>query len=106
MSKSGPAPAEIAIALHYSGTGAPRVTARGKGFVAEEILNLAKKHAIPVRTEPELVNLLVQVKLGHEIPENLYVAIAEILAFAYRLKHTPVADRITKTRPAQNRSGN
>ncbi len=105
MSKSGQTSAEVAIALHYSGTGAPRVTAKGKGFVAEEILNLAKKHAIPVRTEPELVNLLVQVKLGREIPENLYVAIAEVLAFAYRLKHVSIAERITKSRPAQNKSG-
>ena len=78
-------PPRTAIALHYSGRGAPRVTAKGKGVVAEEILALAREHNIPLREDPALTGLLARIELGDEIPEKLYLAVAEVIAFAYRL---------------------
>lgn len=72
-----------AVALQYDGKEAPRVTASGKGEIAERILALAEEHGIPLREDPDLVTLLAQLDLGTEIPANLYVAVAEVLAFAY-----------------------
>ena len=83
--KPKPTPSRTAIALHYSGRGAPRVTAKGKGVVAEEILALAREHNIPLREDAALTGLLARIDLGDEIPEKLYVAVAEVIAFAYRL---------------------
>ncbi|MFP4682738.1 MAG: EscU/YscU/HrcU family type III secretion system export apparatus switch protein [Ectothiorhodospira sp.] len=66
-------PPRRAVALRYTGRGAPRLTAKGSGEVAEQIEALARTQA------------LSQVPLGDEIPENLYVAVAEVLAFVYWL---------------------
>ena len=74
-----------AVALRYEGHGAPRITAKGRGLTAERILALAKEHGIPLREDPDLVYLLSQLDLGDEIPATLYVAVAEVIAFAYRL---------------------
>lgn len=78
-------PYRTAVALHYSGHGAPRVTAKGKGIVADEILALAREHNIPLREDAALAGLLARIELGDEIPEKLYRAVAEVIAFAYRL---------------------
>ena len=75
----------LAIALRYTGTGTPRVTAKGSGEIAEKILERARQHHVPIREDRELTPILAQVPLGEEIPENLYLAVAEVLAFAYRL---------------------
>lgn len=84
----------VAVALHYDGTGAPRVTAKGGGLVAERIISLAKEHQIPIQETPELVGLLCRVDLGDEIPEALYLAVAQVIAFAYRIsgKQPPKPD--------------
>jgi len=74
---------EVAVALRYDGVGAPKVTARGEGDLAREILELAREHGIPLQENPVLVELLAQVGLGEEIPRPLYVAVAEVIAFAY-----------------------
>lgn len=74
-----------AVALRYDGRGAPRVTAKGRGKVAEHILELAAEAGIPVQEDPELTLLLAQVELGDEVPRELYVAVAQLIAFAYRL---------------------
>jgi flagellar biosynthesis protein len=74
-----------AVALRYDGTGAPRVTARGRGEVAERILAIAREHQVPVREDRNLVQLLALVELGDEVPAELYRAVAEVIAFAYRL---------------------
>ncbi|MHB8346444.1 MAG: EscU/YscU/HrcU family type III secretion system export apparatus switch protein [Acidiferrobacterales bacterium] len=74
-----------AVALHYDGKGAPRVTAKGDGQVAERIIEIAREHGIPLREDADLLRLLSRVELGEEIPASLYVAVAEIIAFAYRL---------------------
>lgn len=75
----------LAIALHYSGEGAPKVTAKGYGAIGESILARAREHAVPIREDAQLCGVLAQVPVGEEIPEELYVAVAEVLAFAYRL---------------------
>ncbi|MEO6699203.1 MAG: EscU/YscU/HrcU family type III secretion system export apparatus switch protein [Paraperlucidibaca sp.] len=75
-----------AIALHYDGQRAPRVTAKGEAEVAERILALAHEHNVPIHEDIELTSLLAQVELDDEIPLSLFVAIAEVLAFTYRLK--------------------
>lgn len=74
-----------AVALHYDGSNAPKVTAKGSGDVAEQIIALAKEHGIPLQKNKPLVELLSQLDLGDEIPEALYLAVAEIIAFAYML---------------------
>ncbi len=76
---------DIAVALKYDGKNAPKVTATGTGLTAEQILQIAEAHGIPLQTEPELARILAQIPLGDEIPNELYVAVAEIIAFAYFL---------------------
>jgi flagellar biosynthesis protein len=75
-----------AVALFYDGVTSPTLSAKGAGDVAEEIIALAKEHNIPIREEPDLVSLLARLKLGEEIPKELYVAVAEVIAFAYMIK--------------------
>jgi len=75
-----------AVALNYDGVNAPTLTAKGTGEIADEIIALAKEYDIPIREEPDLVNLLAKLKLDEEIPRELYVAVAETIAFAYMLK--------------------
>lgn len=72
-----------AIALKYSGEGAPRVTAKGDGDLGDLILELAQQHDIPLYEDQELAGLLSHVELGKEIPETLYLAVAEVLSFVY-----------------------
>lgn len=80
--------AREAIALAYSQTdAAPRVVAKGKGLVAEQIIARAKEHGVYVHESPELVALLTQVDLDEHIPPQLYMAIAELLAWLYRIEH-------------------
>ncbi|MBS1140986.1 MAG: putative flagellar biosynthetic protein [Proteobacteria bacterium] len=77
-----------AIALAYRQTdAAPRVVAKGKGLVAEEIIARAKEHGVFVHESPELVALLTQVDIDEHIPPQLYLAIAELLAWLYRIEH-------------------
>jgi len=75
-----------AIALNYDHQGAPTVTAKGQGVIAEQIIRLAQEHDVHIHESPELVEVLLRLELGDEIPESLYRAIAEIIAFAYKLK--------------------
>ena len=83
MSKTYTQPPETAVALLYDGNNAPRITAKGQGLIAERIFAIAEEHGIPIENDPELAEILAQIPLGDEIPENLYRAIAEIIAFAY-----------------------
>ncbi|MEA5444285.1 EscU/YscU/HrcU family type III secretion system export apparatus switch protein [Gammaproteobacteria bacterium AB-CW1] len=75
--------AELAVALHYDGEGAPEVTAKGRRKLAAEILELAESHGIPIHEDPELVQFLARLEVGDQIPRALYVAVAEVIAFAY-----------------------
>jgi len=76
----------IAVALHYDGAGAPKVVAKGRGEIAERILDRAREHGIPLRENADLVEVLATVDLGREIPEPLYRAVAEVIAFAFSLR--------------------
>lgn len=73
----------VAITLEYDGEAAPRVTAKGEGDIARQIIELAEEHGVPLQENPELVRLLKRIPLGEEIPEALYYTVAEVIAFAY-----------------------
>ncbi|MEK4030211.1 EscU/YscU/HrcU family type III secretion system export apparatus switch protein [Pseudobacillus sp. FSL P4-0506] len=63
----------------------PLLIAKGKGKVAENILERAKEHNIPIQEDPSLVELLGKLEINETIPEELYQAVAEVFAFIYRL---------------------
>jgi len=64
---------------------APRIVAKGTGLIAEKILSIAKEHNIPLRDDPQLVEVLSALDLYQEIPPDLYKAVAEVLAFVYKM---------------------
>ncbi|NCZ96124.1 hypothetical protein EBZ02_03010 [bacterium] len=75
-----------AVALAYEAHSvAPRVLAKGEGVMAEAILARAKEHGVPLKVEPEVVSLLMQLEVDAFIPPALYGAIAEILVWAYQV---------------------
>ena len=75
-----------ATALHYDRSdAAPRVTATGSGYVAQRIIDVAREHGVPVRSDPALARALAALDLGKEVPDAMYRAVAEALAWAYRL---------------------
>ncbi|MFH0910350.1 MAG: EscU/YscU/HrcU family type III secretion system export apparatus switch protein [Planctomycetota bacterium] len=78
---------QLAVALRYDEARepAPRVVARGAGVVARRIVELARAHGIPIRDDPDLVESLSQLELGDIIPPELYPAVAEVLAYIYRM---------------------
>ncbi|HUW36321.1 MAG TPA: EscU/YscU/HrcU family type III secretion system export apparatus switch protein [Rhodocyclaceae bacterium] len=77
----------LAVALAYApGNAAPRVVAKGRGLIAEEIILRAKEHGVFVHESPELVTLLMQVDLDADIPPHLYIAVAELLVWLYRVE--------------------
>lgn len=75
-----------AVALFYDGSTAPKVSAKGTGAVADNIIAIAEQHGVPLCDNSALVELLVTLELGDEIPETLYLAVAYIIAFAYQLE--------------------
>lgn len=77
-----------AVALQYGGTdGAPVIVASGMGYLAERIVETAQEHGVPIYEDNSLSTILTQLKLGQEIPEELYQAIVEI--YVYFLKFDP-----------------
>ena len=84
----------FAIALEYDGKLAPQVTAKGHDEIAMQILRRAHESDVPIHRDSELALVLDQIDLGDHVPEALYVVVAEILAFAYRLsgKHKDFMD--------------
>jgi len=79
-------PRRRAIALRYQhGDEAPRVTATGAGLIADRIVAAAREAGIPVRSDPALAEALGALDLGREVPPAMYVAVAEAIAWAYRL---------------------
>ncbi|XIA62180.1 EscU/YscU/HrcU family type III secretion system export apparatus switch protein [Bradyrhizobium sp. TZ2] len=76
---------QLAVALHYDETGAPRVVAKGKGVIGAKIIELAKAHDIPIEENEVLAGALSLVEIGDEIPAELYKAVAEVLIFVLRL---------------------
>lgn len=84
-----------AVALRYDteAGGAPHVTAKGRGLIAEQILAIAREHDVHIHHSPELLEVLIRLELGDEIPESLYRAIAEIIAFTYELAQERAAGK-------------
>ena len=76
-----------AVALRYDARthGAPAVLAKGRGETARRILELARQHDVPVREDADLLELLSLCDVGEEIPTELFGAVAELLAYLYRL---------------------
>ncbi|MCC6532568.1 MAG: EscU/YscU/HrcU family type III secretion system export apparatus switch protein [Burkholderiales bacterium] len=84
-----PSERRAAVALAYGAdTPAPKVVAKGVGLVAEAIIERARAAGVYVHDSPELVGLLMQVDLDRHIPPQLYVAVAEVLAWMYRLEQS------------------
>lgn len=76
-----------AVALAYlENSGAPKVVAKGKGLIADQIIEKAKHNGVFVHESRELVSLLMDVDLDQQIPATLYQAIAELLAWVYRIE--------------------
>jgi flagellar biosynthesis protein len=77
-----------AVALTYDAAdGAPRVVAKGRGYLAEEIIERARQAGVYVHESPELLSLLMQVDMDDRIPPQLYIAVAELLAWLYRIEN-------------------
>ena len=80
-----PRPKAVALSYDRDSARAPRISAKGAGYLAERIIEIAKEHGIGIYEDPDLVEVLSKLDLNHEIPESLYRAVAEVLAFVYRL---------------------
>jgi flagellar biosynthesis protein len=66
---------------------APKVTARGKGEQAKNIIRIAEENGIPIKQDEDLVNMLSEIELNQEIPVELYKAVAEIFSFIYGISN-------------------
>jgi len=86
------APAAIGLRHDRESAGAPRVVAKGKGELAERILALASEHGVPIREDPDLLELLAASELGDEIPVEVYEVVARLIAFLYRANGTAGCD--------------
>ncbi len=76
-----------AVALRYDSEKdmAPRVVAKGRGYIAQKIIQAAQAHGIPLVADAQMTNLLEEIDLDAQIPPSFYLAVAEILAFVYRI---------------------
>jgi flagellar biosynthesis protein len=76
-----------AVSLQYNQEGdcAPKLTAKGQGWLAEKIISMAQKQNIPIKKDKDLIELLEKIDIGQEIPEELYKIVAELLAWVYDL---------------------
>jgi flagellar biosynthesis protein len=83
---SQPQQLPLAVALEYDGQGAPRVTAKGHGVVAEKIIETAREHDIAIEQNAALAQALSTVELEDSIPEELYLATAQVIAFVLGLR--------------------
>jgi flagellar biosynthesis protein len=84
-----------AVALKYDHheDNAPRVVAKGRGYVAEKIKQIAAEMGIPIHRDDDLLELLSEIELDREIPPELYAAVAEILSWVYRANHELTEER-------------
>jgi len=99
MKQPANTPQQIAVALTYGqNQGAPKVVAKGRGLIAQAIIERAKQNGVFVHESEDLVGLLIKVELDEEIPPQLYFAVAELLAWLYHLEHenSPAVPPLTK----------
>ena len=75
----------VALGYNRSQDNAPKVLASGAGEIANKIISLAKEHDIPLKEDPDLIEILSKVEVDQEIPPNLYKAVAEIFSFLYKI---------------------
>lgn len=82
-------PSKQAVAVRYDAAkeSAPRVIAKGRGHIAEKILEIARTNDVPIHENPELVEMLSLVELFDEIPPELYTAVAEVLVWVYKVNN-------------------
>lgn len=85
MNKKRKKTSAISIQYDQGGDRAPKVTAKGQGWVAEKIIAMAEKQNIPIKRDKDLIALLEKIDVGQEIPESLYKIVAELLAWVYHL---------------------
>ena len=85
---------DVTAALKYTGDGAPKVVAAGQGHIAATILERAHEAGVPVHQDPELATALTELAMGQEIPDQMWTAVAQVLAWAYGL---------SEKRPTPNR---
>ena len=78
-----------ATALKYDekSTNAPKVTAQGKGAIAQNIIDVALEHDIPIKKDEDLLNMLSVIEVNEEIPTELYKAVAEVFSFIYGISN-------------------
>ncbi|ALC81041.1 MULTISPECIES: EscU/YscU/HrcU family type III secretion system export apparatus switch protein [Bacillus] len=76
-----------AVALKYNEQKdlAPKVTAKGEGLLAEEIIKLGEEAGVPIERNPVLVQLMKNLTVDEQIPEALYEVVAEVFSFVYRM---------------------
>ena len=83
--ENAPRPKAVALRYDKDSEQAPRIAAKGTGYLAERIIEIAKEHGVEIFEDPDLVEVLSKLDVDHEIPEPLFQAVAEVLAFVYRL---------------------
>ena len=78
---------QMAVSLQYKKGkhAAPKVTAKGQGWMADRIIKMAQENNIPIREDKDLLHLLSEIDVGQEVPESLYKVVAELLAWVYQL---------------------
>lgn len=85
MKQNGTKPSAVSLQYNRDGDHAPKVTAKGQGWLAEKIIAMAQEKNIPIKKDKDLIQLLEKIDVGQEIPESLYKVIAELLAWVYHL---------------------
>ena len=80
-------PKAVALTYDTQKDKAPRVVAKGKGYLADKIIEIARQHDVPLYEDQNLVQVLEALDIETEIPPELYQAVAEVLAFIYRINH-------------------
>ena len=98
MNKENLLPPKLAVSLQYKKgkNAAPKITAKGQGWVAENIIKMAQEKNIPIREDKDLLHLLSEIDVGQEVPESLYKVVAELLAWVYQLNQNYSSSEQTK----------
>lgn len=85
----------VALKFDPAKDSAPKMAAKGRGYIADKILEIAKEFDIPIKEDRDLIELLYKIEIEEEIPSELYMVIAEILAFIYKVNKNIKSDSIT-----------